>query len=55
MRLLYDVALGVLESIKETLPGDEQEAACWVGGFCWSFAIHWILLITVTLAAGWHR
>lgn len=50
MRLLCDVALGLLASIRETLPDSEETAGAWVAGFAWAFAIHWVLLITVTLA-----
>jgi hypothetical protein len=50
MRLARDLALGVAESIRESLPGDEKEAAPFLAGFCWAFALHWGMLILVTWA-----
>lgn len=55
MRLLCAVVAGLRESVRETLPDDEATAGAWVGGFCWAFAIHWVLLITVTLGHCWAK
>jgi hypothetical protein len=56
MRLLADIAAGLWASLRETFPTDEQEAGPFVAGMTWAFVIHWVLLITVTLAwYGGHR
>lgn len=50
MRLLLDIATGLWESLRETLPGDEQEAGVFLAGLTWGFVIFWTCLILVTLA-----
>ena len=49
MRLTRDIALGLYEAIRETLPGDEQEAGPFLAGMVWAFVIFWAMLIFVTL------
>jgi hypothetical protein len=53
MRTVAAIILGTLGDIRETLPSDEQEAACWLSGFCWAFAIFIVILLGVT--AAWAR
>jgi hypothetical protein len=50
MRVARDVACGVWASLRETWPSTEDEAGPWLGGFVWAFALHWVILILVTLA-----
>jgi hypothetical protein len=50
MKLARDVARGLAESIRESLPADEKEAGPFLAGFCWAFGLHWLLLIVVTWA-----
>jgi hypothetical protein len=50
MRLARDVALGVAESIRETLPGDEKEAGAFLSGMVYAFVLHWAILLLVTWA-----
>jgi len=48
MRLLAAVVVGLLADIRETLPGNEQEAGVFLAGMTWAFLIFWACLIAVT-------
>jgi len=50
MRLAAEIARGTWESFRETLPSNETEAGAWLAGFCWAFAIFWVILLAVTMA-----
>jgi hypothetical protein len=50
MKLARDVALGVAESIRESLPSDEKEAGPFLAGFTWAFVLHWAILVLSTWA-----
>lgn len=50
MRLMLDVAAGLWAAFRETLPSTEAEAGPFLGGFTWAFCLHWVILVTVTLA-----
>jgi hypothetical protein len=50
MTILAELLRGAAETIRETLPGDEREAGVFVAGLAWAFCLHWVVLITVTLA-----
>jgi hypothetical protein len=48
MRLLLDVARGLAESIRETLPDDEATAGAFLSGMVYAFGLFWGMLIVVT-------
>jgi cobalamin biosynthesis protein CobD/CbiB len=50
MKLAYEIASAVAESIRETLPDSEATAGVWLAGFTWAFALHWLIVIATTLA-----
>ena len=49
MRLLYDVALGLWASLRETFPADDHDAGVFLSGFAWAFVVFWGLVILVTI------
>jgi len=49
MRLLYDVALGLWASIRETLPDSEETAGAFVSGMAYAFVVFFGLLVLVTI------
>jgi len=49
--MLAEILRGIVESVREVLPTDEQSAGPWLAGFCAAMALHWSTLILVTWAA----
>lgn len=48
MRLLGEIALGLAESVRETLPSTEDEAGPFLAGMVWAFVLFWTFLILTT-------
>ncbi len=52
-RLLAAVALEIVASFREGLPADERDAAMFISGMAWMFAVVMVLLVVVTI--GWAK
>lgn len=52
LALLWSVACGLLESLRETLPTTEDDCGPFVAGMAWAFVLFWATLTAVTLMAG---
>ena len=46
--MLRDLLSGCWASIRETLPDSVEQCGFGMGGFCWAFVLHWLVLIAVT-------
>ena len=51
MRLAREIAAGVVESFRETLPSTEDEAGWFMSGLAWGFVLFWTIMIVGTF--GW--
>jgi hypothetical protein len=51
MSLAIEIARGIWESIRETLPDSDETAGAWLSGFCWAFLIFIALLVIVSWLA----
>lgn len=48
MTMLREIAAGLAESVRETLPSTEDEAGAFLAGMCWAFVLSWVTLIVVS-------
>lgn len=48
--MLTEILRGIWESVRESLPTYPEDAGPFLAGFCWAFAIHWVVLIAITYA-----
>jgi hypothetical protein len=46
--LLRELARGLYESIRETLPSTEQEAGAFLSGMVWAFLVFWVTVFIAT-------
>jgi hypothetical protein len=49
LRLLRDIGLGIVESIRESLPTTTDEMGPFVAGMAWATVLGGMALVTVTL------
>jgi hypothetical protein len=52
MTLLADICRGIVETIRETLPSDSDEARCFLGGF-WLALLAQLVVFSVMTAGAW--
>ena len=48
MKMAREIAAGVAESFRESLPASEDEAGTWIAGFAWAMVLHWAMLFLTT-------
>jgi hypothetical protein len=53
MTLLYDILRGIIETIRETLPSDSDEARCFLGGFWATVLVQLAVFAIMALGAAW--
>ena len=47
--LIAAVVCGLFESLRESLPSTEDQAAHFLQGLCWGVVLSWLMLIAVTV------
>jgi hypothetical protein len=50
VRLVAEMARGLWESVRETLPKSSDEAGVFLAGMVWAFVLFWSILLAVTYA-----
>jgi hypothetical protein len=53
MTLLSDICRGIWESLRETLPGDAEEAKCFLGGFWMALAVQLVWFTALSLGTAY--